>query len=262
MTTAAYAIGDFRDVEEEVARLARQARFMGELEREAFAAVGFPTEGDVLDVGCGPGLAAEAMGEAWPGVSLNGVDLDADALSRARTRLPVLRAAAERLPWPSARFSAAYTRFVLRHVGRPERVLAEMKRVVRPGGTVVAADADDGTLVMHPLPDGFERVLRARHESFRRRGADPFIGRRLFELAGAAGLEDLRAHPVTVDSTQVGAEAFAHVVVSPIADAIDPDLMSPREVEEVARGIADWGRSRSSFGLATLMVVGGRRGRD
>jgi SAM-dependent methyltransferase len=105
-----------------------------------------------LDVACGPGLVARAVA---PRVgSVLGVDLTEAMIDLARreARREGLSNAefalgdATRLDLPNGSFDGAVTRFSLHHVPVPGRVVAEMARVVRPGGAVVLADhlhADD-----------------------------------------------------------------------------------------------------------------------
>ncbi|MFI7218248.1 class I SAM-dependent methyltransferase [Micromonospora maritima] len=91
----------------------------------------------VLDVGTGPGtVAAAALGR---GAAVVAVDAEASMLVQARASAAgagLVGAALPRLPFPDARFDAAVANFVLNHVGDPAAALAELRRVVRPGGRV------------------------------------------------------------------------------------------------------------------------------
>lgn len=92
---------------------------------------------DVLEVGCGTGLLLRRI--AGFARSARGVDLSPGMLQRARARgLDVLQASATDLPFPDASFDVACSFKVLAHVRDVHRALAEMARVVRPGGYVLA----------------------------------------------------------------------------------------------------------------------------
>ncbi|MEZ4299886.1 MAG: class I SAM-dependent methyltransferase [Polyangiaceae bacterium] len=97
----------------------------------------FGTGGDVLEVGCGTGLLlARAAAFAR---RATGVDLSPGMLARARARgLDVHEASATALPFADATFDLAYSFKVLAHVREIDRALAEMARVVRPGGFFLA----------------------------------------------------------------------------------------------------------------------------
>lgn len=115
-----------------------------------------PGTGDVvLDVGCGPGTDLGALADAvGPDGTVIGVDLDSAMLERATRRtadrptIEVRAGDAHALPLPSASVDRARVDRVLMHVADPPRVLAELRRVVRPGGRVALAEPDWHTLVI------------------------------------------------------------------------------------------------------------------
>lgn len=125
----------------------------------------FGAGGDLLEVGCGTGLLlARAAAFAR---SARGVDLSPGMLARARARgLDVVEASATDLPFPDATFDLAYSFKVLAHVRDIERALAEMARVVRPGGFVLAEFYNPASLrglVKRLAPPG--AISDARDES-------------------------------------------------------------------------------------------------
>jgi ubiquinone/menaquinone biosynthesis C-methylase UbiE len=91
----------------------------------------------VLEAGCGTGLILERVAgfaeEAW------GFDLSSGMLARARRRgLSVVQGSVTDIPFPAARFDVVYSFKVLAHVERIREALAEMARVLRPGGYLLA----------------------------------------------------------------------------------------------------------------------------
>jgi SAM-dependent methyltransferase len=88
----------------------------------------------VLNLGCGTGgwsVAAERAGALCSSLDL---DAEAVAIARARARGAVTTAAAEALPFRSGSFDVVYCVSTLEHVQDAARALAEMARVLRPGG--------------------------------------------------------------------------------------------------------------------------------
>ncbi len=255
----AYAVNQFRDPAAEIARLAQQAAILATTEEDVLSALGLPARGRALDVGCGPGFVAARISKARPGLKIVGLDRDIDVLRKARALVAGAGGKADRLPFPDACFDAVFARLVLRHLPRPEAALAEMYRVLRPGGRAIVIDSDDGALVMHPPVPAFARALAAREATFRRVGADPFIGRRLPELFAAAGFVEPAFRPLVVDSASIGVAAFVRVVLSPIADAIDADLLDGAGVASAVAALDAWACSPSSFGMTTVVAYGGTR---
>jgi SAM-dependent methyltransferase len=99
---------------------------------------------NVLDIGCGAGQALMVAADR-PDVRAFGIDLDAAALAAGRPRLCGVRfacARGERLPFASASFDVVLCRVSLPYM-RPGPAVAEMARVLRPGG--------DLWLVLHSL---------------------------------------------------------------------------------------------------------------
>lgn len=92
---------------------------------------------DVLEVGCGTGLLLRKI-ERFARRA-RGVDLSPGMLAHARERgLDVLEGSATDLPFPDASFDVACSFKVLAHVQEIDLALAEMARVIRPGGYALA----------------------------------------------------------------------------------------------------------------------------
>ncbi len=102
---------------------------------------------DVLDVGCGEGQVARRAGEDRRARRVIGVDPSWAQLAVASARdgrVRVAGATASALPFPSAVFDAVVVCLVLEHVADAAGALAEVGRVLRPGGRFVF-------LLNHPL---------------------------------------------------------------------------------------------------------------
>ncbi|MHA6626831.1 class I SAM-dependent methyltransferase [Pseudonocardia sichuanensis] len=104
---------------------------------------------DVLEIGAGPGLVTDLLVQRAPQVTAVELDPDlADALRRRMVGRPVevVTADATAMPLPSARFSAVACFTMLHHipdVDGQDRALAEIARVLRPGGLLVGTDGED-----------------------------------------------------------------------------------------------------------------------
>jgi SAM-dependent methyltransferase len=91
----------------------------------------------VLDVGTGPGTVAVMA--CARGAVVTAVDAEPSMLDAARRNVPgadVRHATLPDLEFPDGSFDAAVANFVLNHVGNPSAAIAELGRVVRPGGCI------------------------------------------------------------------------------------------------------------------------------
>jgi ubiquinone/menaquinone biosynthesis C-methylase UbiE len=107
-----------------------------------------PGPGRILDVGCGTGLLLRRASRIFPRSNLVGVDISAGMLATAAAaaprRLTLVRAGAERLPFPDAAFDVVLATMSIRHWTDPAAGLWEIGRVLSPGGLLGLADVPSG----------------------------------------------------------------------------------------------------------------------
>jgi SAM-dependent methyltransferase len=99
----------------------------------------------VLDVGCGPGSLTEALGELLGAEHVAAIDPSEPFAAACSERVPaadIQVGAAESLPWPADTFDVALSQLVVNFMSDADAGVAEMRRVVRPGGTVASCTWD------------------------------------------------------------------------------------------------------------------------
>jgi SAM-dependent methyltransferase len=140
-------------------------RFFGPITRRAIEplldAAGVEEGARLLDVASGTGHVAGRAAER--GASAIGVDVAAGMVDVAARLYPAARfevAAAEALPFADWSFDAATCAFGVGHFAEPDRVVAELARVVRPGGRVALAwwDAPERARVLGVFHDAIAQV--------------------------------------------------------------------------------------------------------
>lgn len=116
--------------------------------RPALAGLGDVAGRDVLDLGCGHGMAAVVL--ARRGARVVAVDLSAGYLSEARrraaangVRIAFIQADGQRLPFAAASFDAIWGNAILHHL-EPRAAALELNRVLRPSGRAVFCEPWDG----------------------------------------------------------------------------------------------------------------------
>jgi SAM-dependent methyltransferase len=99
----------------------------------------------VLDVGCGPGSLTEALGAHVGAQNVAAIDPSEPFAAACAERVPaadIQVGAAESLPWPVDTFDVALSQLVVNFMSDADAGVAEMRRVVRPGGTVASCTWD------------------------------------------------------------------------------------------------------------------------
>lgn len=133
-----------------VLSLGQDPRWRGALV-EAIAAL---PQDRVLDVATGTGMVAQALHDRY-GCRVVGIDQSADMLARARARDGVYEALyegrAERLPFPDESFDHLSFTYLLRYVDDPRATVAELARVVKPGGRIAMVEFGVPRGIWRPL---------------------------------------------------------------------------------------------------------------
>jgi SAM-dependent methyltransferase len=158
-----------------------------------------------IDVGCGTGALVGAILEGARPESVLGVDRSPQFVSYARERVGDVRATfavgdARDLPGEEASFDAAVSGLVLNFVPGPEGAVAEMCRVVRPGGTVAAYvwDYAEGMQMMRYFWDAAVSLDPGASELDEARRSPICNPEPLRELFASAGLADVGVQAIDV----------------------------------------------------------------
>jgi SAM-dependent methyltransferase len=141
----------------------------------------------LLDLGCGFGVVSQELARLSSGQV---VALD-HSLPALLTAAPVLAASpptcadATRLPFPDASFDLIFCQLALLWMPL-EPTLAEVRRVIQPGGVLLAIEPDYGGMIEHPAELATDELWIA---GLKRAGADPLVGRKLPGLLASHGFD-------------------------------------------------------------------------
>lgn len=175
-------------IEEWHAQFIRQAHWTRAVRNQLYRQVNLLRAERVLDVGCGTGVVTEEMAARSKGQVI-GVDVDPAMIEFAQSegsRAEYRVGDARQLDFPDSYFDVVACHFLLMWISGPALAIREMARVTRSGGAVLAcAEPDYGGRIDYPeeLP-----LARWQAEALRRKGADPFVGRKLPALFTQAAL--------------------------------------------------------------------------
>jgi SAM-dependent methyltransferase len=175
--------------------------------------------GRVLDVGCGTGEIVLRLAEKYPQASFVGVDLEqqhlqyaAERCARFGERVSFQHGDAMALPFEDQSFDYVTCRHLLQAVPDPAPVIAEIRRVLRPGGRAHLIAEDYGMLWCHPTEAGSDSFWQKFPPRFAAAvGCDLHVGRKTFTLLHDAAMEDIAVDYVAVDTLRVDRDTFARI---------------------------------------------------
>src|SRR4029077_2003601 len=116
------------------------------------------------------------------------------------------------MPLPDARFDLVICRHLLQAVPDASKVLAEIRRVLKPGGRAHLIAEDYGMLWCHPTEldaDGFWQVVPQRFGAAV--GTDQHVGRKMYTLLYDVNMSDIRVDYIVVDTLRVPRDTFARI---------------------------------------------------
>jgi ubiquinone/menaquinone biosynthesis C-methylase UbiE len=158
----------------------------------------------LLEAGCGSGILCRQMTPSVaPHGRATGLDISPGLISLARDyarqaglvdAIHWCTGKAESLPFAEASFTGVLAARLFLHVSEPETVLRELRRVLRPGGKVVAMDWDFETVTVdHSNRELTRRILHWRCDHY---GGNNWSGRQIKRQMAQAGFCNLQVFPV------------------------------------------------------------------
>ena len=112
----------------------------------------------ILDVGCGEGITLEKLLRVFPGKQISGIDAESENIEICRQQgLPIVPGDVYQLPIADASVDCVLFLEVIEHLPEPERALAEIRRVLRPGGRVIIIFPNDAMFKIARIMTGMIR---------------------------------------------------------------------------------------------------------
>jgi SAM-dependent methyltransferase/DNA-binding PadR family transcriptional regulator len=150
----------------------------------------------VLDAGCGPGTITLGLARGVAPGEVIGIDIEDSQFASAREQarqeglnITFQKASIYQLPFDDGSFDAVFSHDVLQYVGDPPAALAELHRVLKPGGVIGIRSGDMGGTLIDAESEGPASGL-ASYLSIRKEGeGDLYIGRKLPRLLRKAGFQ-------------------------------------------------------------------------
>ncbi len=268
-----YFASDFQAVDDTPAaqrfvqclKLQQSLEFYHRYKQKTFDAMHLVAGASVLEVGCGTGDDAIALTKR---VGSTG---KVTAIDRSQTMLKVAIAStqnqslpiefvladAQQLPFADATFDAARCDRTLQHIPNPAAAIAEMARVVRPGGWIVAMEPDWGSFIVNSNQrTTTRRLLDFWCDSF----PSGWVGRHLRQYLRQAGLTDIQVIPETLVITQFDLADQVFDLVQTAHAAIAAGIVSESDAQEWLKELHQFDQAQEFFSSFTGLIVSGQKG--
>ncbi len=206
-------------------RLNDRARVLQSLDRKILQAAGLTPTMEVLDLGCGTGRLSIEIAEFLTSGKVVGIDRSAGIILAARSalkrqsiaNLTFQESSSENIDLPDASCDFVYARLLFQHLSKPQLTLAEIRRVLKPGGIVCIVDVDDNLTMFYPPIASMSAFQQEFDRTQTQQGGDSQVGRKLGNYLATSGFDRIKTaiEMVTSDALRepedrspVGMKAF------------------------------------------------------
>lgn len=210
--------------------LRQQAEWLAPARSRLLRQIGIAHRQRILDLGAGYGAVTGELVRRGGG-SVVALDREWEALRRIDTAVPI-QSNALQLPFAHNTFDLVFCQCVLLWLADVDTAVAEVQRVLQPGGVLAAIEPDYGGLMEYP-PAIDSRALWLT--ALERNGAKPFIGRQLPALLEQAGFR-IRVRLLD-EITVTGNGRYAFLRTLPLTPK---EVSQLDEIERTAKQLSHW----------------------
>lgn len=221
----------------------------------------YPPGSKILEAGCGIGAQTVILAGKNPASQFISIDISEDSLNRAQTAVKTeqltnvsfRKADIFDLPFAGESFDHIIVCFVLEHLPEPLDALKKLKHVLKPGGTLTAIEGDHGSFYCHPESRDALLTVKSLIKAQAILGGNALIGRQLYPLLKAAGLQKVSISPriVYTDSSRPElVEGFSKKTFIAMVEAVKQQAISLKLIDEKKwnKGISDLYRATGEDG--------------
>jgi ubiquinone/menaquinone biosynthesis C-methylase UbiE len=144
----------------------------------------------ILEAGCGVGAQTIILAKQNPDCFITSVDISEESIKHAKkliasekiNNVNFVEADIMKLQFEESSFDHIFVCFVLEHLNHPQEALINLKRFLKPGGTITVIEGNHDACIWHPHTEASEKVWKAMIKAQHYLGHDPNIGLRLYPL--------------------------------------------------------------------------------
>jgi SAM-dependent methyltransferase len=212
----------------------------------------YPPGANVLEAGCGVGAQTVVLAQNSPHANITSIDISPTSVAQAQSAISqagftnVHFACADIFnpPFSLNTFDHIFVCFVLEHLSKPQLALSNLKKLLKPGGSITLIEGDHGSAYFHPDSIFARKAIDCQVRLQSLAGGDACIGRRVFPLLNDAGFKNIHVSPrqVYVDGNRPNLidgftlKTFTAMIQGVREQALSRGLISPADFDQ---GIQD-----------------------
>ncbi|MGH7166540.1 MAG: methyltransferase domain-containing protein [Nitrospiraceae bacterium] len=222
----------------------------------------------LLDCGCGPGTITLGLAEAVSPGHVVGLDLEESQIDLARSlaeerglkNVEFKVGSVYELPFLQHSFDVVFAHALFEHLGDPLAALAELRRVLKPGGVAGLSSPDWSGNLMAPPNQDAQKFIEVYKRLHIRNGGNPYVGRelgRLMEEAGFSAVTMIAMYDCYEDIGLV-AELLAGHLERAVKEAIELECLTLNRsaIEGLCGAFRRWAKDATLFAQSFAEAVG------
>jgi trans-aconitate methyltransferase len=198
----------------------------------------------VLEAGCGVGAQTKIIARKNSSSQFVSVDISENSILKAKELIEAQsiqnvifrNADIYNLPFSNELFSQVFVCFVLEHLSNPEMAISELKRVLKPHGTITVIEGDHGSTFFYPDCIESQQAIHCQVELQKLNGGNAHIGRELYPLLNHAGFSNIDVSPrmVYVDNSRPSlVEGFTKNTFTAMIEGVKNTVIENNLVDEL-----------------------------
>jgi len=221
----------------------------------------FQHESRILEAGCGIGAQTRILAMRSPGAKITSVDISEESLNKAKaliekeniSNVSFKKENIFNTSFKDETFYHVFVCFVLEHLEKPIQCLLELKRILKPKGTITLIEGDHGSCFWFPETKESLEVWNSLIKAQQQLGHDPLIGRQLYPLIKKTGLKikDVSPRWVYADiSDPKLLDGILNKIIVPMVESaktqvLNSDIVSTNVWEKGIKDLSDIGKIKN-----------------
>lgn len=253
--------------DEEIYRLQAQALLTWFKESAKLLQFGLEDGFDILEIGSGPGFITERLMDLCPNSFITCLELDPNLTSIAKaylkrkgyTRFRIVQGSAHDICFADKTFDFAYARFVMQHLSDPLEAAKEVRRILKSTSRFITTEIDDGLPFISDPPLAYQNLIENKiSKHYVHKGADRFIGRKIWNILTHAGFTNLDLQAMLIHSGELKEEHLAQQLNPKIFEHwIKDGLLSREEFKHMMDSYNEFMLTPNKFILMTFLMICG-----